>query len=211
MKNQTTLMARVWAELSPINVNDHVERKGNLSYLSWTWAWSTLKSKFPESYMSFKNVRHADDSMTVECVLTIHGDGDVCSGYMWLPVMDHRNKAIPNPNSRDISDARMRCLVKCIAVTTGLGLYIYAGESIPQAEAEALTQPIDKAQAQRINEMLDYSGTDVQKFLAHYRINSVSELPQSHHEQAYNALSQKIAKMEAETAKADGELTDVDL
>lgn len=211
MKNQTTLMARVWAELSPINVNDHVERKGNLSYLSWTWAWSTLKSKFPESYMSFKNVRHADDSMTVECVLTIHGDGDVCSGYMWLPVMDHRNKAIPNPNSRDISDARMRCLVKCIAVTTGLGLYIYAGESIPQAEAEALTQPIDKAQAQRINEMLDYSGTDVQKFLAHYRINSVSELPQSHHEQAYNALSQKIAKMEAESAKADGELTDVDL
>lgn len=211
MKNQTTLMARVWAELSPINVNDHVERKGNLSYLSWTWAWSTLKSKFPESYMSFKNVRHADDSMTVECVLTIHGDGDVCSGYMWLPVMDHRNKAIPNPNSRDISDARMRCLVKCIAVTTGLGLYIYAGESIPQAEAEALTQPIDKAQAQRINEMLDYSGTDVQKFLAHYRINSVSELPQSHHEQAYNALSQKITKMEAETAKADGELTDVDL
>ena len=211
MKNQTTLMARVWAELSPINVNDHVERKGNLSYLSWTWAWSTLKSKFPESYMSFKNVRHADDSMTVECVLTIHGDGDVCSGYMWLPVMDHRNKAIPNPNSRDISDARMRCLVKCIAVTTGLGLYIYAGESIPQAEKEELKEPIDGPQFRQLNEMIEYSGTDLSKFLGFYKIQAVSDLPKSHFEQAYNALSQRIAKMEAETAQADGELTDVDL
>ena len=211
MKNQTTLLGRVWSDLSGVNVNDHVEKKGNLSYLSWTWAWSTLKQSYPETYISFKNVRHNNGSMTVECFINIHEGEEVCSGYGWLPVMDHRNKAIIDPDARAISDARMRCLVKTIAMTTGLGLYIYAGESIPQAEAEALTQPIDKSQAQRINEMLDYTGTDVQKFLAHYRINSVSELPQSHHEQAYNALSQKIAKMEAETAQADGELTDVDL
>lgn len=208
--NKTTLMARVWADLSPINVNEHVERKGNLSYLSWTWAWSTLKSKFPESYIRFKNVRHADDSMTVECWLTIHDKDEICSGNMWLPVMDHRNKAITNPNARDISDARMRCLVKCIAVTTGLGLYIYAGESVPQAEKEAQDQPIDQAQAQRLNEMLDYSGADVEKFLKHYGIQSVSELPQSHHEQAYKALAQKIAKMEADDAQAEA-VADADL
>lgn len=210
MKNQTTLMARVWADLSAINVNDHVQKKGNLSYLSWSWAWSTLMAKYPESYYVFQDNRTENGTVMVECVLTIHEGEEVATRTMWLPVMDHKNKAIVDPDTRAISDARMRCLVKCLAMF-GLGFYIYAGEDIPQAEAEALTQPIDKAQAQRINEMLDYTGTDAQKFLAHYRINSVSELPQSHHEQAYNALSQKIAKMEAETAQADGELTDVDL
>ena len=205
MKNQTTLMARIWADLSAINVNEHVQKKVNLSYLSWTWAWSTLMSKYPESYYVFEDHSENDGSVMVECVLTIHEGEEVATRTMWLPVMDHKNKAIINPNSRDISDTRMRCLVKCLAMF-GLGFYIYAGEDIPQAEAEALTQPINKDQVQRLNEMLDYSGTDVAKFLAHYKISSVSELPQSHHEQAYNALSQKIANMEAQTAQADQEL-----
>jgi|DEB0MinimDraft_3_1074331.scaffolds.fasta_scaffold35398_1 hypothetical protein len=210
MKNQTTLMARIWADLSAINVNEHVQKKVNLSYLSWTWAWSTLMSKYPESYYVFEDHAENDGSVMVECVLTIHEGEEVATRTMWLPVMDHKNKAIINPNSRDISDTRMRCLVKCLAMF-GLGFYIYAGEDIPQAEAEALTQPIDKDQAQRLNEMLDYSGTDVAKFLAHYKISSVSELPKSHYEQAYNALAQKIANMEAQTAQADEELSDVDL
>jgi len=210
MKNQTTLMARVWADLSAINVNDHIQKKGNLSYLSWAWAWSTLMTKYPESYYVFQDNRTENGTVMVECVLTIHEGEEVATRTMWLPVMDHKNKAIVDPDTRAISDTRMRCLVKCLAMF-GLGFYIYAGEDIPQAEKEALDQPIDKAQAQRLNEMLDYSGTDIQKFLAHYRISSVSELPQSHHEQAYNALSQKISQMEAQTAQADNELSDVDL
>ena len=210
MKNQTTLMARVWADLSAINVNDHIQKKGNLSYLSWAWAWSTLMTKYPESYYVFQDNRTENGTVMVECVLTIHEGEEVATRTMWLPVMDHKNKAIVDPDTRAISDTRMRCLVKCLAMF-GLGFYIYAGEDIPQAEKEALDQPIDKAQAQRLNEMLDYSGTDIQKFLAHYRISSVSELPQSHYEQAYNALSQKISQMEAQTAQADNELSDVDL
>jgi len=208
MKNQTTLLGRIWSDLSNINVNDHVEKKGSLSYLSWTWAWSTLKSSYPETYISFKNVRHKNDSMTVECFINIHEGEEVCSGYGWLPVMDNRNRAIIDPDARAISDARMRCLVKTIAMTTGLGLYIYAGEDIPQAEKEALNQPIDKAQAQRLNEMINYSNTDVNQFLKFYKISSVADLPKSHHEQAHNMLSQKIAKMEAQTAKSDDELGD---
>jgi len=203
-------MARVWADLSAINVNDHIQKKGNLSYLSWAWAWSTLMTKYPESYYVFQDTRTENGTVMVECVLTIHEGEEVATRTMWLPVMDHKNKAIVDPDTRAISDTRMRCLVKCLAMF-GLGFYIYAGEDIPQAEKEALDQPIDKAQAQRLNEMLDYSGTDIQKFLAHYRISSVSELPQSHHEQAYNALSQKISQMEAQTAQADNELSDVDL
>ena len=210
MKKQTTLMARVWADLSAINVNDHIQKKGNLSYLSWAWAWSTLMERYPESYYVFQDNRTENGTVMVECVLTIHEGEEVATRTMWLPVMDHKNKAIVDPDTRAISDSRMRCLVKCLAMF-GLGFYIYAGEDIPQAEAEALTQPIDQAQAQRLNEMLDYSGADAKKFLLHYKINSVSELPQSHHEQAYNALAKRIADMEAQTAQADQELTDVDL
>lgn len=210
MKKQTTLMARVWADLSAINVNDHIQKKGNLSYLSWAWAWSTLMSKYPESYYVFQDNRIENGTVMVECVLTIHEGEEVATRTMWLPVMDHRNKAIVDPDTRDISDARMRCLVKCLAMF-GLGFYIYAGEDIPSTEKEALDQPIDQAQAQRLNEMLDYSGADIEKFLSFYKIASVAELPKSHHEQAYNMLSKKIADMEAATAQADQELADVEL
>ena len=210
MKNQTTLMARVWADLSAINVNEHVQKKVNLSYLSWTWAWSTLMSKYPESYYVFEDHAENDGSVMVECVLTIHEGEEVATRTMWLPVMDHRNKAIINPNARDISDTRMRCLVKCLAMF-GLGFYIYAGEDIPQAEAEALTQPIDGPQVRQLNEMIEYSGTDADKFMSFYKIMAVSDLPKSHYEQAYNMLAKKIADMEAQTAQADEESPDVDL
>jgi len=198
----TTLMARIWADLSAINVNEHVQKKGNLSYLSWTWAWSTLMSKYPESYYIFDDRKLDDGSMMVECVLTVHDGEEVATRTMWLPVMDHKNKAIINPDTRAVSDTRMRCLVKCLAMF-GLGFYIYAGEDIPTAEKEAQSQPIDKAQAKRLSEMLDYSGSDVQKFLNFYKIDSVSELPLSHHEQAYNMLSKKISAMEASDAQAE--------
>ena len=200
--SKATLMARVWADLSAINVNDHVQKKGNLSYLSWTWAWSTLMAKYPESYYVFQDHSEADGSVMVECVLTIHEGEEVATRTMWLPVMDHKNKAINNPNARDISDARMRCLVKCMAMF-GLGFYIYAGEDIPSAEKEEQSQPIDKAQAQQLNEMIDYSGTDASRFLSFYKIQSVSELPKSHFEQAYNMLQKKIADMESATAASD--------
>lgn len=208
--SKATLMARVWADLSAINVNEHVQKKGNLSYLSWTWAWSTLMAKYPESYYVFQDHSENDGSVMVECVLTIHEGEEVATRTMWLPVMDHKNKAIINPNARDISDARMRCLVKCMAMF-GLGFYIYAGEDIPSAEKEEQSQPIDKAQAQQLNEMIDYSGTDANRFLSFYKIQSVSELPKSHFEQAYNMLAKKIADMESATAVSDEIIDDDNL
>ena len=200
--SKATLMARVWADLSAINVNDHVQKKANLSYLSWTWAWSTLMSKYPESYYVFSDHRQMNETVMVECVLTIHEGEEVATRTMWLPVMDHRNKAIIDPGSRDISDARMRCLVKCMAMF-GLGFYIYAGEDIPTAEKEELNQPIDGPQFRQLNEMIEYSGTDVSKFLGFYKIQAVSDLPKSHFEQAYNMLAKKIADMESATAVSD--------
>lgn len=120
-------MSNVWNTLSRIDVGDKVERKGNLSYLSWAWAWGKTKELYPEAkYEVRDNVVYGDG--TVEVWVTVQIEDVVHS--MWLPVMDHRNNAIANPDSRKISDARMRCLTKCLAMF-GLGHYIYAGEDLP--------------------------------------------------------------------------------
>jgi hypothetical protein len=119
----------VWETLSAINVNNHTEKVGKYSYLSWSWAWATLMSHYPESYYTFEPpVFFADKSCEVWVTIYI-GER---SNSMWLPVMDFKNKSIFNPTSRDISDTRMRCLTKCMAMF-GLGHYIYAGDSIPTA------------------------------------------------------------------------------
>jgi hypothetical protein len=121
----------VWKTLSAINVNDHVEKKGTLSYLSWAWAWGVLMEHYPDAAYAFDDpISLPDGSCEVWVTVTIDG----ISRRMWLPVMDNRNNSIANPSSRHISDTRMRCLVKCLAMF-GLGHYIYAGEDLPAAPA----------------------------------------------------------------------------
>lgn len=124
----------VWETLSVINVNEHAEKKGNLTYLSWSWAWATLMAKYPESSYIFDDpVRHPDNTVEVWVTVSIRRGEDGMARRMWLPVMDHKNNAIADPDARKISDTRMRCLTKCLAMF-GLGAYIYAGEDLPQAE-----------------------------------------------------------------------------
>jgi len=127
----------VWETLSSINVNEHTESKMNLTYLSWAWAWKILKDNYPNAAYAFQAwgdsnshvdyMKYPDDTGAVQCTIYI---GNLVKESMWLPVMDNRNNAIKNPNARQISDAKMRCLVKCISML-GLGLYIYAGEDLP--------------------------------------------------------------------------------
>lgn len=118
----------VWKKLAPIDVSEYVKKKMNLSFLSWTWAWKVMMENYPQARYSFSEPKFMPDkSCMVECTVTI----DELSRSMWLPVMDHKNNAIPNPSSRQISDGQMRCLVKCIAMF-GLGHYIYAGEDLPE-------------------------------------------------------------------------------
>ena len=124
---------KAWKKLSSVDCSSHIEKKGNLSYLSWAWAWATLCDNYPESTFEFEKTDTGsefwsmpDGSGEVRCSLTVDGITRTC----WLPVMDYKNKAISNPNARDVNDTKMRCLVKAIALF-GLGLYIYAGEDIP--------------------------------------------------------------------------------
>lgn len=123
------------SELLKINVNDHTERKGNLTYLSWAWAWAEVLRIDPNAHW----VAHEwgdrpamflpDGTAMVKVSVTIRGDTKSCV----LPVMNHRNQAIPNPDAFAVNTATMRCLAKAIAMH-GLGLYIYAGEDLPEPE-----------------------------------------------------------------------------
>lgn len=137
----------VWDRLSAINVNEHTERKVNLTYLSWSWAWATLMENYPESWFQFEEP-HVYPDGTVEVrvnVCVVDGEKRL-SRSMWLPVMDHRNNAIPNPDARRVSDTKMRCLVKCLALM-GLGHYIYAGEDIPPVEKDSIREQQEKLEA----------------------------------------------------------------
>ena len=133
-------MQEIWAKLSKINVNGHVEKKGKFSYLAWTWGWATLMDNYPQATYVFREpIFFPDGSCEVWCDVTI----DAHTRSMWLPVMDYNNKGMPNPSSRDISDARMRCLVKALAMF-GLGHYIYAGESVPDGKPDYVLTPETK-------------------------------------------------------------------
>ena len=118
-------------ELRKINVNEHTEKKGQLTYLSWAWAVDTLLQHDPSAVWEFPEPKYFGESVMVFCNVTAFGK----TMKMQLPVMDNRNNAISNPDARKISDATMRCLAKCIACF-GIGLYIYAGEDLPTGEMD---------------------------------------------------------------------------
>ena len=147
MSEETTYQ-KIWQTLSSVDCNEHTEKKGNLTYLSWAWAWGILMEHYPSATFEFAdNETHADGSMTVHCTVTI---GE-CQRSMWLPVMDYKNAAIKSPNARDISDNKMRCLTKTLSLL-GLGHYIYSGEDVPSSskqpakpKAESKKTPAAKA------------------------------------------------------------------
>ena len=110
--------------LSRKDVSKGVERKGNLDYLSWAYAWNALVEEYPDSTYYFgEPITFPDGSIMVKAGVTVR---DI-THEMQLPVMDHRNKAITAPNARDVSDAQMRCIVKAIAMH-GVGIGLYLGD-----------------------------------------------------------------------------------
>jgi len=123
------------SELLKINVNDHIEKKGNLSYLSWAWAWAEVLKIDPTAWWNAHEWADRpamflpDGTAMVKVSVEVKGNTKTCV----LPVMDNRNRAIVNPDAFAINTAIMRCLAKAIAMH-GLGLYIYAGEDLPESE-----------------------------------------------------------------------------
>ena len=138
MANKELTYKDVWDNLSKIDCSDKVEKKMNLSYLSWAWAWGVLQEHYPQStYLFYQGeddvpyVKFPDGTAEVRCRVSI----DNLTREMTLSVMDNRNNAIQNPSSRQVNDTKMRCLVKCLAMW-GLGHFLYAGEDTPSADKE---------------------------------------------------------------------------
>jgi len=122
------------AHLLTLNVNDHTEKKANLTYLSWAWAWAEAlkadaKATFKVEMFGDKCFMDINGTAMVWVTVTMFDKPMTCQ----LPVMDHRNKAIVNPDAFAVNTAIMRCMTKAISLH-GLGLYIYAGDDLPQGE-----------------------------------------------------------------------------
>jgi|694.fasta_scaffold53358_2 hypothetical protein len=118
-----------YTELRKINVNEHIEKKNGLSYLSWAWAVDTLLQQDPSATWDYKEPKQFGDTLMVFCSVTAFGKIMTAQ----LPVLDYRNKAIINPDAMAVNTAMQRCLAKAIALH-GIGLYIYSGEDIPESE-----------------------------------------------------------------------------
>ena len=146
-ENQTPV--NHFVELSKINVSENIDKKGKFSFLSWTFAVNEAMKADPQTNWVFREpMTFPDGSMMVHCDVTMFGK----TVYMFLPVMDNTNNAIKNPNAMAINKAMMRCLVKGIAVH-GLGLYIYAGEDLPEEEkAQQQEQFQQQQEEQRRNQ-----------------------------------------------------------
>lgn len=133
-------MDNYFADLNAVNVNEHTEKKNGLTYLSWAWAWGEVKKMFPDStYTIYENAQgwnyHTDGrTCWVKTGVTVNGIEHI----EYLPVMDYKNKSIPadSVDSFAVNTAIQRSLTKACA-RHGLGLYIYAGEDLPEEKPTA--------------------------------------------------------------------------
>lgn len=154
----------VFEALNAINVNEHTEKKNGLTYLSWAWAWGELLKRYPDStYTVYENRdgwNYHTDGRTcwVKTGVTVRGKEYI----EMLPVMDFKNKSIPLEavTSMDVNKAIQRSLTKAVA-RHGLGLYIYAGEDLPEGETPP---PPPKPRAEIVRETCKRLGLTEQAF-----------------------------------------------
>jgi hypothetical protein len=118
-----------YAEIRKVNVNEHIEQKNGLNYLSWAWAVDQLLQLDSTATWSYGEPVKFGETLMVFCTVEAFGKKMTAQ----LPVMDYRNKAIANPDAMSVNTAMQRCLAKAIALH-GLGLYIYTGEDLPQED-----------------------------------------------------------------------------
>jgi len=141
-------MDNYFITLNNVNVNEHTEKKGNLTYLSWAWAWAEVKKLFPNAnYTVYENeatgLPYFTDGKT--CMVKTGVTINDIEHIEFLPIMDFKNKSIPyeNVTSTDINKTIQRSLTKACA-RQGLGLYIYAGEDLPEGE---MNEKVDELKA----------------------------------------------------------------
>ena len=154
----------IFSVLNNVNVNGHTEQKNNLTYLSWAWAWAEIKKAFPNAIYTiyerdteYGPVNYFTDGRTcwVKTGVTIEGLEHIEE----LPVMDFKNKAIPYEavTSTDVNKTIQRSLTKACA-RHGLGLYIYAGEDLPEEEATAQKKTTEEETIKELKDLYKKAG-----------------------------------------------------
>ncbi len=190
--------------LNKINVTGHTEKRGAFTYLSWVYAWTEIMKRYPKSYSIVHEredgTNYFTDGMTawvkVEFVIVDTDENETeykCIEY--YPVYNFNHKSIPleNVTSHDVNSAIQRGMTKCIA-RHGLGLYIYAGEDLPEEEKQE-NQRKQQEQVQRQKQMQHDQNTKASlkqieqlraleakehdrfaKMLAYFKVNEIEEL-----------------------------------
>lgn len=182
----------IWETLSAIDVNQHKKQKGKFDYLPWNFAWATLMEHYPSAiFRELPDQVHGDGSVTVHTEMEINS----ITRPMWLAVTDHKNQAIQNPSCDDISDARMRCFTKNMAMF-GLGFYIYQGEGVPRQKV----QLISPEQAREIVDLMTETNTLKEAFCTHFKVDSVGDLKTADFDRAKTMLNAKLEKQGAADA-----------
>ena len=175
-----------FARLNQINVSEHLEKKGAFSYLSWVYAVAQLRLADPAACWEIRRFDGLPFLRTelgyfVEVAVTVQG----VTLSQIHPVLDSKNRPIFEPTAFDINTSIQRCLVKAIALH-GLGLYVYAGEDLPDAEAAKPTPPkapvpiggsaITPAQLRYIERLINESGGELNKVLDYFGVSALTEL-----------------------------------
>lgn len=178
-------MQNYFAHLSGINVSDHIEKKGGYAYLSWPFAVAQLRLADPAA--TWQVVRfnglpylHTEAGVFVEVAVTVQG----ISLSQIHPVLDAKNRPILAPTAFDINTSIQRCLVKAIALH-GLGLYIYAGEDLPDS---ARPETLSAEQRATIESKIVEVGGNLDRLLAYFKAKSLGEIPATDYERVIRSL-----------------------
>ena len=193
-----------YLELRKINVNDNTEKKGRFTYLSWAWAVDQLLQLDPMATWEYKEPMKFGDTMMVFCTVTAFGKNMTAQ----LPVMNNQNKSMINPDSFAVNTAMQRCLAKAIALH-GLGLYIYAGEDLPEDEEPIKVSPpkisvkpeetlvgITPQQISSINALIEQTQSDVAKICAYFKKPSIALFDRIQANNCIEMLNKKLFDQE---------------
>jgi hypothetical protein len=189
-------MDNYFARLNHLNVSEHLEKKGDFSYLSWPYAVAQLRLADPSATWEVKRFDRLPYLRTevgyfVEVAVTVES----LTLSQIHPVLDTKNRPITDPTAFDINTSIQRCLVKAIALH-GVGLYVYAGEDLPHGEEQskptvtpiANQRTITPSQQRYLKRLLEEAGWEEQRLLEYFGIQAVAELPMREFDRALKAL-----------------------
>ncbi|MES5869226.1 DUF1071 domain-containing protein [Bacillus cereus group sp. RP32] len=191
-----------FSKLAQIDCTEHVEKKGRFSYLSWAWAVKKLREVDPTATWEVKRFDgvpylKTDCGYFVEVEVTVQG----IPLSQIHPILNNQNKPIAEPNSFDINTSIQRCLVKAIALH-GLGLYIYAGEDLPEVQEEMITAQQVGAIKLNIKKLATLRKVDEETIKGHLSIKEVAELTLKQAEEVLKKSTKWVKQAEKEIAEA---------